>query len=104
MFARVSSLSDADLTDWDLTSDLVSVRSGPVAYGVILFGKIRLSRAKDEAGEAFIHVRLHDPPTGEGKKDVELHSIWTRVIKEGEETVGYQAIQTEGVPLEFFNE
>lgn len=40
MFARVKDVSDEVLTGWDLRRDLVAVRSGPVAYGVILFGKV----------------------------------------------------------------
>jgi hypothetical protein len=44
MFARVKHLSDEELTGWDLERDLVAVRSGPVAYGVILFGKVSTRR------------------------------------------------------------
>ncbi len=40
MFDRVKGVSDEELTGWDLGRDLVAVRSGPVAYGVILLGKV----------------------------------------------------------------
>lgn len=88
MFDRVKHLSDDVLTGWDLERDLVTVRSGPIAYGVILLGKasdtclfscpavcirlcpnplychassdsqIRIPGVQDARGEGFVHVRL----------------------------------------------
>jgi hypothetical protein len=50
-------LSDAELVDFKLDRDLIEVRSGEVAYGQIVFGKIRIPGINDELGDGFIHVR-----------------------------------------------
>lgn len=62
MWSRASGISNTDLVKFDLATDLVEVRSGPTAYGTIILGKIRLPAVNDEAGEGFVHVRIHDPP------------------------------------------
>jgi hypothetical protein len=51
------SLSDAELVAFDVNSDLVEVRSGPTAYGQVIFGKIKIPAIQDEKGEGFVHVR-----------------------------------------------
>jgi hypothetical protein len=62
MWARAAGISDHDLVNFDLKKDLVEVRAGPTAYGVIILGKIRLPAVNDDLGEGFVHVRIHDPP------------------------------------------
>jgi len=96
MWSRASHLSDAELTAFNLSTDLAEIRSAVTSYGTIIFGKIRIPATKDELGEGFIHVRIHDPPN-RGTEDVIFHSLFT------DEKV-WRAIQTEGTPLEFFNE
>ena len=62
MWSRAAGVSDHDLTNFDIKKDLVEVRAGPTTYGVIILGKIRLPAIKDDLGEGYIHVRIHDPP------------------------------------------
>jgi len=105
MWSRAAHLSDHELTSFNIENDLVEIRSGPTSYGVIIFGKIRIPAVRDEKGEGFVHVRIHDPPN-RGTEDVRFHSIFTEEIRPDEETppTGYCAIQTDNKPLEFFNE
>ena len=62
MWARATGISDHDLVHFDIKKDLVEVRAGPTAYGVIILGKIRLPAVNDDLGEGFVHIRIHDPP------------------------------------------
>lgn len=57
MWSRASSLSDHELTNFDLEKDLVEVRSAPTSYGTVILGKLRIPAVKDEEGEGFVHVR-----------------------------------------------
>ncbi|KAF8973139.1 hypothetical protein BDZ97DRAFT_1752166 [Flammula alnicola] len=114
MWARATGLSDHDLVSFKIEEDLVEVRSAAASYGTIILGKLRLPKVKDEAGEGFVHVRIHDPPNRllglteliQGAEDVRFHSLFTEEIRKDEETPpsGFQAIQTRDKPLEFFNE
>jgi len=105
MWSRAAHLSDDELTSFNIEHDLVQIRSGATAYGIIVFGKIRIPAVHDEKGEGFVHVRIHDPPN-RGSEDVRFHSIFTEEIRPDEETppTGYCAIHTIDKPLEFFNE
>lgn len=105
MWSRAAGVSDTDLTKFDVITDLVSVRAGPTTYGVIILGKIRLPAINDDQGEGFIHVRIHDPPN-QGTEDVVFHSLFTDEGKRDADGKAerYVAIQTNDVPLEFFNE
>ncbi|KAL8292085.1 hypothetical protein RQP46_001551 [Phenoliferia psychrophenolica] len=105
MFARapVDAISDDDLTGWSLKDDLISIRSGPTAYGTILIGKLRIPAVKDAQGEGFVHVRVHDPPA-HGTQDVTFHSFFTDEVREDDKVVDWRAIQTNDRALEFFNE
>lgn len=105
MWSRVSSLSDSELVGFDLSSDLVQVRSAPTSYGTIILGKIRIPAVNDDLGEGFVHVRIHDPPN-RGTEDVKFHSLFTdegHKDADGHPTT-WQAIQIAETPLEFFNE
>jgi hypothetical protein len=62
MWGRAAGISDQDLVHFDIKKDLVEVRAGPTAYGVIILGKIRLPAVNDDLGEGYVHVRIHDPP------------------------------------------
>ncbi|KAF8904490.1 hypothetical protein CPB84DRAFT_1773206 [Gymnopilus junonius] len=105
MYERAAGLSDQELTNFVIENDLVEVRSAPTSYGTIILGKLRIPAVKDEEGEGFIHVRIHDPPN-RGAQDVLFHSLFTEEIRKDEETppTGYRAIQIRDKPLEFFNE
>ncbi|KAM0756685.1 hypothetical protein T439DRAFT_321370, partial [Meredithblackwellia eburnea MCA 4105] len=76
MFSRAKGVSDHDLVNWDLSKDLVAIRSGPTSYGTVIFGKLRLPAINDSEGEGFMHVRIHDPPN-RGQEDVVFHSFFT---------------------------
>ncbi|RDB24770.1 hypothetical protein Hypma_007699 [Hypsizygus marmoreus] len=103
MWSRAAGLSNEALTKFDIKKDLVEIRSGVTAYGTVILGKIRIPAIKDDEGEGFIHVRIHDPPN-RGAEDVIFHSLFTdERHKEGEPSI-WRAIQTADTPLEFFNE
>ncbi|KAK2464268.1 hypothetical protein APHAL10511_003725 [Amanita phalloides] len=105
MWSRAARLSDKILTDFKIENDLVLVRSAPTSYGNIILGKIRIPAIKDDMGEGFIHVRIHDPPN-KGDEDVMFHSIFTYEGNRGADghITTWRAIQTAETPLEFFNE
>jgi hypothetical protein len=105
MWSRATGLSDEQLTNFNPENDLILVRSGATPYGTIIFGKIRLPAVKDDEGEGFVHVRIHDP-VDRGTQDVLFHSIFTdegNRDQDGRPTT-WRAIQTLETPLEFFNE
>ncbi|KAI0690546.1 hypothetical protein BC835DRAFT_1364310 [Cytidiella melzeri] len=105
MWSRAAGLSDHDLTHFTVEHDLVECRSAPTSYGNIILGKIRIPAVKDEEGEGFVHVRIHDPPN-RGTEDVVFHSIFTdegHRNADGQPTT-WRAIQTRDTPLDFFNE
>ncbi|KAF8070646.1 hypothetical protein FPV67DRAFT_1032903 [Lyophyllum atratum] len=96
MWSRAAGVSDQELTNFDIEKDLVEVRSAATAYGTIIFGKIKIPAIKDDDGEGFVHVRIHDPPN-RGKDDILFHSLFT-------DEATWRAIQTADTALEFFNE
>jgi len=103
MWSRAAGHSDSQLVNFSIEEDLVQVRSGVVSYGTVIFGKIRV--LTDDAGDGYVHVRIHDPPN-RGEKDVTFHSILTL---EGERDADghphlWRAIQPDDFPLEFFDE
>ena len=123
MWSRAAGVSDKALTNFDISKDLVAVRAGQTTYGVIILGKIRLPAINDDQGEGFIHVRIHDPPNrvslalwifwdgvysqdSQGTEDVVFHSLFTDEGKRDADGKAerYVAIQTNDLPLEFFNE
>ncbi|KAG1716415.1 hypothetical protein ID866_767 [Astraeus odoratus] len=105
MWSRANGLSDEELTSFTVEDDLVEIRTGAVSYGTLIFGKVRIPAVRDELGEGFIHVRIHDPPN-RGADDVRFHSLFTmegRRDADGHPHL-WRAIQTKDEPLEFFNE
>lgn len=97
-FAAVSHLSNADLTSFT-EADLVSVRVGTSAYGIHVFGKVRLP-AMPEDGPAYIHVRMYSPGAGEEAK---LHCVQTEEVElEGGDKT-FRAVFGKGDELEWFD-
>ena len=103
-FARVSSLSDSDLTSFT-SSDLVSVRVANSAYGLHLFGKVRLPAVKD----AYIHVRIFGSAK-EGtdgsevdEREYKLHSVHTEEDVKSDGDRVYRAVFAETDELEWFD-
>jgi hypothetical protein len=110
-FAAVAHLSDAELTSFD-ASDLVSIRAGQVAYGVIVFGKVKIPGATAPDGsQGHVFVRWfaggadHDADGVVEKEEVEykFHSFYTE-DKEVEGGNEYRAIMGEADELFFFSE
>jgi hypothetical protein len=111
-FAAVSHLSDAQLTSFD-TADLVAVRAGKVAYGVIVFGKVKIPGATASDGsQGYVFVRWfvggadHDGDGLMEKDEVEykFHSFYTEDKEEAGGGNTYRAIMGEKDELFFFSE
>lgn len=107
-FAAVADLSDDDLASFD-ESDLVSVRAGKVAYGMIVFGKVKLPKSK--GGYFFVRWFVGgDDVDGdgvveadEGEVKYKFHSIHTEA--KGEDGSGeFRAIMGESDDLFFFDD
>jgi hypothetical protein len=92
-FAAVSSLSDHDLVAFD-ESDLVLVRVGTSAYGLHLFGKLRLP--KSDGG--YVHVRMFV-----GGEVVKLHSIYNEEKTLPDGSKSFHAILSKDDPIEWFD-
>jgi len=105
MWRRASHLSDKELTEFDIEKDLVEIRAAATSYGTIILGKIRIPAIKDDEGEGYLHVRIHDPPN-RGNEDVIFHSLFTDEVRANpdDQPSDYRAVQTRNKPLEFFNE
>jgi hypothetical protein len=109
-FSDVSTLSDQELTSFD-EHDLVAVRAGSVAYGLIVFGKVRIP--KTEGGYVFVRWFVGgDDNDGDGKVEADegeveykFHSFYTEdKADSGEGGRRYRAIMKEDDELFFFNE
>ncbi|KAL1653743.1 hypothetical protein SLS61_003524 [Didymella pomorum] len=103
-FRAVKYISDTDLTSFT-ARDLESVRVAISAYGLHLFGKIKLPAVDD----GHIHVRVFGAPkdgtdgSSADEREYSLHSIHTEeVIKEGGDRV-YRAIFGRNDELEWFD-
>ena len=103
-FRAVKDLSDADLASIS-ASDLESVRVAVSAYGLHLFGKVKVPAADN----AYIHIRVFgsakDGTDGERleEREYKLHSIHTEeVIKDDGDRV-YRAIFGKEDALEWFD-
>lgn len=97
-------LSDSDLTSF-IVDDLESVRVAISAYGLHLFGKVRIPAVEN----AYIHVRIfgsaEDGTDGSSadEREYSLHSIHTEeVIKEDGDRV-YRAIFGGNDELKWFD-
>jgi hypothetical protein len=90
-------LDDHDLIDFS-HEDFSEVRVAVSAYGIHLFGKLKIPALPD-TGPAYIHFRIFTT----GDELSKLHSIHTE--EKEDETAGktYRAIFTRDDPLEWFD-
>jgi hypothetical protein len=106
-FAAVSSLSDDELTAFD-EKDLVAVRAGRVAYGVIIFGKVKIKQGK------YVFVRWFaggndaddDGKIEDGEMEYKFHSFYSEEKASGDAdgTIKFRAIMGDEDELFFFSE
>ncbi|KIW01262.1 uncharacterized protein PV09_07301 [Verruconis gallopava] len=109
-FRAVSMLSDHELADFS-ADDLVAVRAGNVAYGLIVFGKVRIpakARIPGAQGQYFF-VRWFvgggdEDGDGTVEKEVKFHSIYTEEKDDPNGGKTFRAIMGEDDELFFFNE
>lgn len=100
----MSSLSDDELTSFKLPDDLETVRVGTSAYGLHLFGKLRISASQG----GYIHVRVfvaaEDGTDGktEDERVAKLHSIHTEDVEKKDGDHVFRAIFGKDDPLEWF--
>ncbi|KAH8645482.1 hypothetical protein BX600DRAFT_519493 [Xylariales sp. PMI_506] len=101
-FASAAHLADAQLTAF-AADDFELVRHAQVAYGHILFGKLRVP-ALAEAGTpaCYLHFRAFEPEPGTEKR-AEIHSIHTERLEEPDGGFRYRALFTKEDPLEWFD-
>jgi hypothetical protein len=97
-FATVEHLSDSQLAGFSV-DDFKEVRVAGSAYGIHLFGKVRIP-ALPEDGPAYIHFRAFTSGPGE---EVKLHSIHTEEKEEQGGGRTFRAIFTAHDPLEWFD-
>ena len=93
-------MSDQELAGFS-DDDFKEVRVGVSAYGIHLFGKVKIP-ALPESGPSYIHFRAFT--TGSDDGDVsKLHSIHTEEKDDGSGGTKYRAIFTKNDPLEWFD-
>ncbi|SPQ18932.1 4480523c-40e3-4f2f-a75e-6bc1ece8c85b [Thermothielavioides terrestris] len=97
-FAAVEHLSDAQLTAFG-PDDLTQVRVAVSAYGVHVFGKVRIPSLPDE-GPAYIHFRAFTSGPGD---QATLHSIHTEDREEPGGGHTFRAVFTKDDELEWFD-
>jgi len=97
-FAAVEHLNDHDLTAFG-PEDLTSVRVAPSAYGIHVFGKVRIP-SMPESGPAYIHIRIFTPGGGE---EARLHCIHTEEKDDGAGGKTFRAVFTKDDELEWFD-
>lgn len=78
-----------------IAKDLVLVRVATSAYGLHLFGKVKLPESQ---GKANFHFRAFV-----GGETAKLHCIHTEEIEQADGTKSFKAIFSEGDPLEWFD-
>ncbi|KAF2449544.1 hypothetical protein P171DRAFT_195221 [Karstenula rhodostoma CBS 690.94] len=102
-FRAVKDLSDDDLTSFS-SSDLEAVRVAVSAYGLHLFGKVKIPTVDN----AYIHVRIFgsakDGTDGSStdEREYKLHSIHTEEVVKGDGDRVYRAIFGKNDELEWF--
>jgi len=106
-FSRISHLSDASLISFT-PNDLVAVRVASSAYGLHLFGKVRIPTVEDGDG-AYVHIRVFGSAK-EGtdgseleEREYKLHSIHTEEVVKADGDRVYRAVFGEGDELEWFD-
>ncbi|KZL86438.1 hypothetical protein CI238_02589 [Colletotrichum incanum] len=96
-FQAVAHLDDHKLAAFG-PDNFVAVRVAVSAYGIHLFGKIRIP-ALDDSGPAYIHFRAFVP----GGEPPRLHSIHTEEQEHSNGDKTYRAIFTKDDALEWFD-
>ncbi|OHW95514.1 hypothetical protein CSPAE12_05682 [Colletotrichum incanum] len=96
-FQAVAHLDDHKLAAFG-PDNFVAVRVAVSAYGIHLFGKIRIP-ALDDSGPAYIHFRAFVP----GGEPPRLHSIHTEGQEHSNGDKTYRAIFTKDDALEWFD-
>lgn len=100
----MNSLSDDELTSFS-ASDLESVRVANSAYGLHLFGKVRIPKADG----AYIHIRIfgsakeNTDGSSLDEREYKLHSIHTEEVVKGDGDRVYRAIFGKNDELEWFD-
>ncbi|KAF9700660.1 hypothetical protein EKO04_001533 [Ascochyta lentis] len=103
-FHAVNRFSDSDLTSFT-SHDLESIRVANSAYGLHLFGKVRLPAIEN----AYIHVRMFgsakDGTDGSSldEREYSLHSIHTEEVVRPDGDRVYRAIFGRADELEWFD-
>jgi len=94
-FAAVADLSDADLAGFS-ADDFEAVRVAATAYGLILFGKLRIPAQPG----AYLHFRAYSAgPDDEAK----FHSFHTEETEEADGNKKFRAIFTKNDELDWFD-
>ncbi|EUC34207.1 hypothetical protein COCVIDRAFT_36903 [Bipolaris victoriae FI3] len=103
-FTRVQHLSDTSLTSFT-ASDLELVRAATSAYGIHLFGKVKLPALED----GYVHIRIFgaakegtDGSSAE-ERVYSLHSIHTEEVVKGDGDRVYRAVFGREDGLEWFD-
>ena len=78
------------------------MRVAPSAYGVHLFGKLRIPALPD-SGPAYVHFRAFDGDPKAGGAGSKLHSIHTEDKERPDGHHSHRAIFTKDDPLEWFD-
>ncbi|KLP02095.1 uncharacterized protein FFB20_15721 [Fusarium fujikuroi] len=98
-FAAAEHLSDQDLVGFS-ADDFEAVRVATSAYGIHLFGKLRIPALPDPSGPSYIHFRVF---IGGGGEPPKLHSIHTEEREDSSGGKTYRAIFTKNDELEWFD-
>ncbi|RKK66946.1 hypothetical protein BFJ69_g14951 [Fusarium oxysporum] len=80
--------------------DFEAVRVATSAYGIHLFGKLRIPALPDPSGPSYIHFRVF---IGGGDEPPKLHSIHTEEREDSSGGKTYRAIFTKNDELKWFD-
>ncbi|KAM0339814.1 hypothetical protein ACHAPU_010767 [Fusarium lateritium] len=98
-FAAAGDLSDQDLAAFS-ADDFEAVRVATSAYGIHLFGKVRIPALSETSSSAYIHFRIF---IAGGDEPPKLHSIHTEERDDPSGGKTYRAIFTKNDELEWFD-
>lgn len=101
-FAAAEHVSDHDFVGFH-QSDLELVRHAAVAYGHIIFGKLRIPALAEGSQNCYVHFRAFEPEPGTDDVKAEVHSIHTERLEEPDGGFRYRALFTKDDPLEWFD-
>jgi len=99
-FARVQNLSDHQLTTFSV-DNLEEVRVAESAYGMHLFGKVKLPESVSSDGYAYFHFRAF---IAAGPESTKVHSIHMEEVESQDGTKHFRAIFRHDDVLDFFGE